>query len=121
MKEPPRPMGWEHNTTIRQNSNTTPGNRQNKQQTSTKHKQELKNGPECQQENTGIQQKQNDKTISHSTIGKPVTSNIQSSDSDNDSDSEDESLTTPNLVDHEVSNKYKTSINSNLTDGVING
>ena len=63
--------------------------------------------------------KKNDKTISPSTIRQPVTSNIQSSDSDNDS--EDESLTTPKLVDQEVSKKCKTSINSNLTDNTING
>ena len=42
-------------------------------------------------------------------------------DSDSDSDSDDESLTTPDLVDHEVSKKYTTSINSNLTDNTING
>ena len=57
--------------------------------------------------------------IQRSTVGKLVTNNIHSSDSDSDSDSdsesdsEDELLTTPNLVDHEVSKKYKTSINSN--------
>ena len=56
----------------------TPGNRQNKEQTSTRHKQALKNGQDRQQENTGIQQKQNDKAISHSTIGKPVTNNNNS-------------------------------------------
>ena len=61
--------------------------------------------------------------IQRSTVGKLVTNNIHSSDSDSDSesDSEDELLTTPNLVDHEVSKKYKTSINSNLTDDTING
>ena len=86
LTEPPQPMGWEPNTPIRQKSNTTPGNRQNKQQTSTKHKQALKNGQDHKQEYTGIQQKQNDKTISPSTIGQPLTSNIQSSYSDSDSE-----------------------------------
>ena len=43
LKEPPQPMGWEAST-IGQKGNTTPGNRQNKQQTSSKHKQALKNG-----------------------------------------------------------------------------
>lgn len=40
---------------------------------------------------------------------------------DSDSDSEADFLTTPNLVDHEVSKKYKSSVNSNLTDNTING
>ena len=62
-------MGWEPNT-IRRKGNTTPGNRQNKQQTSSKHKQALKNGRDHEQENTGIEQKQNNKTISPSTIGQ---------------------------------------------------
>ena len=55
MKEPPRPMGWEPNPSIKQKSNTTPGNRQNKQQTSLKHKQALNNGQNNRRENTGIQ------------------------------------------------------------------
>ena len=60
------------------------------------------------------------KNNSHSTIGQS-SNNSQSSDNDNDSDSDDESLTTPKLIDREVSKSYKTSINSNLTDNTING
>ena len=48
-------MGWDPNT-IEQKGNKPPGNRQNKQQTPTKHKQALKNGQDHKQENTGIQQ-----------------------------------------------------------------
>ena len=44
MKEPPQPIGWEPNTPIKQKSNATPGNRQNKQRTSRKQKQALRNG-----------------------------------------------------------------------------
>ena len=123
MKEPPRPMNWEPNKPLKRKSNTTTGKSRRKQKTSTNQDQAPKNGRDRQQEITGIPQKLNNKTIQRSAVGKLVTNNIHSSDSDSDSesDSEDKLLMTPNLVDHEVSKKYKTSINSNLTDDTING
>ena len=51
---------------------------------------------------TGTQQKENNKTISHATIG-PYGSNRHSSDSGSDSD--EESPTTPRLVDCEVNKR----------------
>ena len=47
-------MGWKASTIGRKGS-TTAGNRQNKQQTSLKHKQALNNGQNNRRENTGIQ------------------------------------------------------------------
>ena len=68
LKEPPRPMGWDANT-VKSRGNTTPWNRSNKQHTSANHKQPLKNDQNHITEDTGIQQKENNKTISHATIG----------------------------------------------------
>ena len=115
LKEPPHPKNA---NTIRPRGNPTPVNRSKKQQRSTNNKQSFKNGQNHTTEDTGIQQRENNKTISPATIGL-YGSNGNSSDSD--SNSEEESLTTPKLVDCEVRKRYKTSINSNLTDNKING
>ena len=127
VKEPARPMGWEPNTPIKRKSNKTAGKRQNERKTSTK--QVPNNVRKCHQEMMGIQQK------CHSNVGKNVNKNNQPPGSDSDSDSkcdsdsnsdsnsesETELLTaSPNFVNQEVSNKYKTSIDSNLTDNTVN-
>ena len=65
LKEPPRPKNA---NTIRPRGNPTLGNRSNKQQTSANHKQPLKKGQNHTTEDTGIQQKENNKTISPATI-----------------------------------------------------
>ena len=99
MKEPPQPKSA---NAIRPRGNPTPVNRSNKQQTLTNNKQSFKNGQNHTTEDTGVQQRENNKTISPATFGLYGSS---SNSSNSDSDSDEESPTTPRLVDCEVNKR----------------
>ena len=68
--------------------------------------------------NTGIPQLEKDNMDSQASI-ELYTSSSDSGDSESESD--EEPMMSANKVDYEVSNAYKTSINSNLSDDTISG